>query len=105
MVEGDEDEESYASEFADSMINDDDAHIKKEKNYVEIEKEKKDEEIVMGKDDDDVEKVDKGLRRKVMLMLQRVVWSLGKRRCKHQFPHQLDPLGKFHLLIKQLPRN
>ncbi|GKD05365.1 hypothetical protein Tco_1180339, partial [Tanacetum coccineum] len=68
MVEGDKDEESYASEFADSMINDDvddsgtkiepeshkerskiinddDDQIEKEKNDVEIEKEKKDEEI------------------------------------------------------------
>ncbi|GJS93131.1 hypothetical protein Tco_0800099 [Tanacetum coccineum] len=68
MVEGDKDEESYASEFADSMINDDvddfgtkiepechkkhskiinddDDQIEKEKNNVEIEKEKKDEEI------------------------------------------------------------
>ncbi|GJW11248.1 hypothetical protein Tco_1577075 [Tanacetum coccineum] len=72
MVEGNEDEDSYASEFADSMIiddvddsgtkieterhkehpnivNDDDDQIEKEKNDVDIEIEKKDEEIVMKK--------------------------------------------------------
>ncbi|GJS67959.1 hypothetical protein Tco_0682524 [Tanacetum coccineum] len=88
MVEGDDDEESYASMFADSIINDDvddsctkikpgshkehpeifnvdDDPIKKEKNNVEIEKEKKYDEIVMEKDDDDdVEKVDKGVMEK-----------------------------------------
>ncbi|GJZ06511.1 RNA-directed DNA polymerase, eukaryota, reverse transcriptase zinc-binding domain protein [Tanacetum coccineum] len=76
IVEGDKVEESYASEFVDSMINndvddsgtkikpwshneypkivnDDDDQIKKEKNDVEIKKEKKDEEVVMEKDDDD----------------------------------------------------
>ncbi|GJY89021.1 retrovirus-related pol polyprotein from transposon TNT 1-94 [Tanacetum coccineum] len=81
MVEGDEDEESYASEFADSMINDDvddsgtkiepgshkehleiindDDHIEKETKDEEIEKEKKHDddekidEVVMEKDDDD----------------------------------------------------
>ncbi|GKD41577.1 hypothetical protein Tco_1261784, partial [Tanacetum coccineum] len=77
MVEGDEDEESYASVFADSMINDDvdDSGTKiepgshKEHPKIvndddeEIEKEKKDDEdkktdeVVMEKDDDDVEKV------------------------------------------------
>nr|GFC10625.1 hypothetical protein [Tanacetum cinerariifolium] len=76
MVEGGEDEESYASEFVDSLINDDvddfgtkiepeshkehpkivnddDDQIEKEKNDVKNKKEKKDEEIVMEKDDDD----------------------------------------------------
>nr|GEV94536.1 hypothetical protein [Tanacetum cinerariifolium] len=91
MVEGNKDEESYASEFVDSMINDDvddsgtkiepeshkehpkivndDDQIEKEKNNEEIEKEKKDEEIVMEKDDDDdndddIEKVDGGVKEK-----------------------------------------
>nr|GEZ74659.1 hypothetical protein [Tanacetum cinerariifolium] len=81
MVEGDEDEESYATEFADSMINDDvddsgtkiepeshkehpkivnddDDQFEKEKNNEEIEKEKKDEEIKKGKKHDDYEKID-----------------------------------------------
>ncbi|GJV62774.1 hypothetical protein Tco_1473602 [Tanacetum coccineum] len=60
MVKGDKDEESYASEFVDSMINDD-------VDDSEIKKEKKDEEIVMEKDDDDdddVEKLDKGVKEK-----------------------------------------
>ncbi|GKD03510.1 hypothetical protein Tco_1178484 [Tanacetum coccineum] len=130
MVEGDEDEESYASEFADSMINDDvddsgtkiepgshkehleivnddDDQIEKEKNNEEIKKVKKHDddekidEVVMEKDDDDdVEKVDKGVKEK-----SNVDVATGKRRCRHQFPYQLDPLGKFHLLIKQLLRN
>ncbi|GKC59028.1 hypothetical protein Tco_1086626 [Tanacetum coccineum] len=95
MVEGDEDEESYASEFADSMINDDvddsgtkiepgshkehleivnddDDQIEKEKNNEEIKKVKKHDddekidEVVMEKDDDDdVEKVDKGVKEKI----------------------------------------
>ncbi|GJY91443.1 hypothetical protein Tco_0506639 [Tanacetum coccineum] len=81
MVEGDEDEESYASEFTNStinddvddsgtkiepeshkehpeIVNDDDNQIEKEKKYEEIEKEKKDD------DDDDVKKVDKGVKEK-----------------------------------------
>ncbi|GKC93741.1 hypothetical protein Tco_1159183 [Tanacetum coccineum] len=94
MVEGDEDEESYASVFVDSMINDDvddcgtkiepeshkehpkivnddDDQIEKEKNDEELEKEKKHDddekidEVVMEKDDDDdVEKVDEGVKEK-----------------------------------------
>ncbi|GJR79114.1 hypothetical protein Tco_0149899 [Tanacetum coccineum] len=84
MVEGDEDEESYASVFADSMNNDDvddfDTRIEpgshKEHPKIvndddeEIEKEKKDDEdkktdeVVMEKDDDDVEKVYEGVKEK-----------------------------------------
>ncbi|GKD98933.1 hypothetical protein Tco_1382830 [Tanacetum coccineum] len=79
MVEGDEDEESYASEFPDSILNDDvddfgtrlepgshkenmekvdddDVEIEKEmKDDVEIEKEKNDEEIEYEKNNDNVE--------------------------------------------------
>ncbi|GJX78879.1 hypothetical protein Tco_0327028, partial [Tanacetum coccineum] len=81
MVEGDKDEESYASEFADSMINDDvddsgtrleseshkehleivnddDDQIEKENNNEEIEKENKDDEIEKEKKHDDDEKID-----------------------------------------------
>ncbi|GKE38283.1 hypothetical protein Tco_1461688 [Tanacetum coccineum] len=77
MVEGEGDKESYASEFADSMINDDvddsgtniepgshkehpenitddDEKVKKEKNDEEIEKEKKDKEIEKETNIDDV---------------------------------------------------
>ncbi|GJR74317.1 retrovirus-related pol polyprotein from transposon TNT 1-94 [Tanacetum coccineum] len=87
MVEGDEDEESYASEFADSMINDDvddsctrlepgshkehseivnddDDQIEKEKKDEEIEKEKKDKEIEKEKNIDDVEKTDEVVKEK-----------------------------------------
>ncbi|GJX78253.1 hypothetical protein Tco_0325064 [Tanacetum coccineum] len=94
MVEGDEDEESYASEFANFMINDDvdgfgtrlepgshkehpeivnddDDQIETEKKDEEIKKEKKHDddekidEVVMEKDDDDdVEKVDEGVKEK-----------------------------------------
>ncbi|GJS04897.1 hypothetical protein Tco_0321405 [Tanacetum coccineum] len=81
LVEGDEDEESYASEFADSVLNDDvddsgtrlepeshkenpkkvdddDVEIEKEKkDDIEIEKEKKDDvEIEKEKKDEDIEK-------------------------------------------------
>nr|GEU69012.1 hypothetical protein [Tanacetum cinerariifolium] len=94
MVEGDEDEESYASVFVDSMINDDvddfgtkieleshkehleivndnDDQIEKEKNDEELETEKKhdddekiDEVVMEIDDDDDVEKVDEGVKEK-----------------------------------------
>ncbi|GKG32516.1 hypothetical protein Tco_0430026, partial [Tanacetum coccineum] len=84
MVEGDEDEESYTSVFADSMINDDvdDSGTRIEhgshKEHLEIindddkeiEKEKKDDDdkktdkVVMEKDDDDVEKVYEGVKEK-----------------------------------------
>ncbi|GJS59989.1 hypothetical protein Tco_0654773 [Tanacetum coccineum] len=81
LIEGDEDEESYASEFADSVLNDDvddsgtrlepesrkenpkkvdddDVEIEKEKkDDIEIEKEKKDDvEIEKEKKDEDIEK-------------------------------------------------
>ncbi|GKD46315.1 hypothetical protein Tco_1270960, partial [Tanacetum coccineum] len=88
MVEGDEDEESYASEFADSVLNDDvndsgtrleprsdkenpeqvdddDVEIEKEKkDDVEIKKEKKDEEIEKEKNNDNVEETDKVVKEK-----------------------------------------
>ncbi|GJR79132.1 hypothetical protein Tco_0149917 [Tanacetum coccineum] len=62
MVEGEENEESYASEFADSMLNEDvdDSEIEKEKKDDEIEKEKKvddfekTDEVVKEKDNDEV---------------------------------------------------
>ncbi|GJR88065.1 hypothetical protein Tco_0212076 [Tanacetum coccineum] len=87
MVEGEGDKESYASEFADSMINDDvddsgtniepgshkehpkniiddDEKVKKEKNDEEIEKEKKDKEIEKETNIDDVEKTDEVVKEK-----------------------------------------
>ncbi|GJX54671.1 hypothetical protein Tco_0283040 [Tanacetum coccineum] len=78
MVEGGEDEESYASEFADSMINDDvddsgtriepESYKEHSKNVndddEEIEKEKKDDEIEREKKDDDVEKMDEVFKEK-----------------------------------------
>ncbi|GJZ72734.1 putative ribonuclease H-like domain-containing protein [Tanacetum coccineum] len=76
MVEGDEDEESYASEFADSVLNDDvddsgtrleprsHKKIPEKKDDVEIEKEKKDEEIEKEKNNDNVEETDKFVKEK-----------------------------------------
>ncbi|GKA51759.1 hypothetical protein Tco_0744955 [Tanacetum coccineum] len=77
MVEGDEDEESYASEFVNSVLNDDvdDSEIEKEKkDDIEIEKEKKDdveiekeqnnEEIENEKNNDNVEETDKVVKEK-----------------------------------------
>ncbi|GJX07957.1 hypothetical protein Tco_0195889 [Tanacetum coccineum] len=78
MVEGDEDEESYASEFADSILNDDiddsgtrlapGSHKENPKKVddddVEIEKEKKDEEIEKEKNNDNVEETDKVVKEK-----------------------------------------
>ncbi|GJV99895.1 hypothetical protein Tco_1555147 [Tanacetum coccineum] len=67
MVKGDEDEESYASVFADSMINDDvdDFSTKIEPKEKKHDDEKIDE-VVMEKDDDDDddEKVDEGVKEK-----------------------------------------
>ncbi|GKA17736.1 hypothetical protein Tco_0697573 [Tanacetum coccineum] len=78
MVEGDEDEESYASEFVDSMINDDvdDSGTRKEpeshKEHLNnvndddenIKKEIKDDEIKKEKKNDDVEKTDEVVKEK-----------------------------------------
>ncbi|GJY96337.1 hypothetical protein Tco_0513247 [Tanacetum coccineum] len=78
MVEGEEDEESYASEFADSMLNDDvddsgtriepGSYKEHPKNVnvddEEIEKEKTDDEIEKKNKDDDVEKTDKVVNKK-----------------------------------------
>ncbi|GKD66714.1 hypothetical protein Tco_1308822 [Tanacetum coccineum] len=78
MVEGDEDEESYASEFANSILNDDvdnsvtkierGSHKENPENVddddEEIEKEKKDKEIEIKKKDDNVEKMDKVVKEK-----------------------------------------
>ncbi|GKC92232.1 hypothetical protein Tco_1157674 [Tanacetum coccineum] len=57
MVEGDEDEESYVSEFANSVLNDD-------VDDSEIEKEMKDKEIEKETNIDDVEKTDKVIKKK-----------------------------------------
>ncbi|GJS01974.1 hypothetical protein Tco_0318482 [Tanacetum coccineum] len=78
MVEGDEVEESYASEFADSMINDDaddsstmiepGSHKEHPENVndddEEIEKEMKDDEIEKEEKNDDVEKTDEVVKEK-----------------------------------------
>ncbi|GKD08189.1 hypothetical protein Tco_1187874 [Tanacetum coccineum] len=78
MVEGDEDEESYASEFVDSMINDDvdDSGTRKEpeshKEHLNnvndddenIKKEIKDDEIKKEKKNDDVEKTNEVVKEK-----------------------------------------
>nr|GEU47505.1 Gag-Pol polyprotein [Tanacetum cinerariifolium] len=78
MVEGREDEKSYASEFADSMLNDDvddsgtriepESHKEQSENINNdnevIEKEQKDDEIEKEKKDDDVEKTDKVVKEK-----------------------------------------
>ncbi|GJQ89234.1 hypothetical protein Tco_0000373 [Tanacetum coccineum] len=90
MVECEEDEESYASEFADSVLNDevddsdnrleprshkenpekvdddDDVEIeKKKKDDIEIEKEKKDGEIEKEKNNDNVEETDKVVKKDI----------------------------------------
>nr|GEV28286.1 hypothetical protein [Tanacetum cinerariifolium] len=58
MVEGDGDEESYASEFTDSMLNDD------KNDNAEIEKDKEDREVEKEKKDDTVEKTNKVINKK-----------------------------------------
>nr|GEW64847.1 ribonuclease H-like domain-containing protein [Tanacetum cinerariifolium] len=76
MVEGDEDEESYASEFADLVLNDDvdnsgtrlepGSHKEnpEKKDDVEIEKEKKDRKIEKEKNNDNVDETDKFVNEK-----------------------------------------
>ncbi|GJW42532.1 hypothetical protein Tco_0071331 [Tanacetum coccineum] len=61
IVEGDKDEESYASEFADSILNDDvddsGTRLRKRRNDIEIEKEKKDDKVIeKEKKDKEIEK-------------------------------------------------
>nr|GEU77719.1 retrovirus-related Pol polyprotein from transposon TNT 1-94 [Tanacetum cinerariifolium] len=81
MVEGDKDEESYPSEFSDSILNDDvddfdtkiepESHKENLKNVddddEEIKKEKKDEEIKNEKKDDKVEKTDEVVKEKYIV--------------------------------------
>ncbi|GJU54988.1 hypothetical protein Tco_1228702 [Tanacetum coccineum] len=76
LVEGDEDKESYASEFVDSVLNDDvddfgtrlepGSHKEnpEKKDGVEIEKEKNDEEIENEKNNDNIEETDKVIKEK-----------------------------------------
>nr|GEW22277.1 hypothetical protein [Tanacetum cinerariifolium] len=78
MVEGEEDEESYVSEFADFMLNDDvddsgtriepESHKEHLENVndddEEIEKEKNDDEVEKEKKDDDVEKTGEDVKEK-----------------------------------------
>ncbi|GJW13609.1 hypothetical protein Tco_0017742 [Tanacetum coccineum] len=108
MVEGDDDEESYASEFADSIFNDDvddsgtrlepgshkenpenvdddDVEIEKEnEDDVEIEKEKKDEEIEKEKNDDNVEETDEAVKEKDIVV--DVTGSMEIRKEQNQTP-------------------
>nr|GEV93396.1 hypothetical protein [Tanacetum cinerariifolium] len=97
MVEGDEDEESYASEFADSVLNDDvddsstkielESHKENPKNIdddEEIEKEKKDEETKNENKDDNVEKTDKVVREKYIF--DDVTGSMEIRKDQKQTP-------------------
>ncbi|GJR88845.1 retrovirus-related pol polyprotein from transposon TNT 1-94 [Tanacetum coccineum] len=78
MVEGDKDEESYASEFVDSVLNDDvddsgtrleprshkENPEKVDDDDVEIEKEKKDEDIEKEKNNENVKETDKVVKEK-----------------------------------------
>nr|GEV70063.1 hypothetical protein [Tanacetum cinerariifolium] len=106
MVEGDEDKESYASEFANSMIkdgvdnfgtrlepvshkehpkiiNNNDDQIEKEKNDEEIEKEKKDKEFEKKKNIDDVEKTDEVVKEKYIDV------AMGSREFRKEKMHTL----------------
>ncbi|GJY06560.1 hypothetical protein Tco_0373614 [Tanacetum coccineum] len=122
MVEGEEDEESYASEFVDSVFNDDDdfgtriepgSH--KENLEVVDEDEVNDKVKQDEKKDDDTEKTDDAAKEKdtdghtnhtlVETYAKRGSTRYGMSRCRHEFPHQLDPLGKIYLRIKQFLRN
>ncbi|GJS59252.1 hypothetical protein Tco_0654036 [Tanacetum coccineum] len=117
LVDGDEEEESYASTFADSVINNDDddtgsklepeihkehpEHVSdddEQKNDDVIEKEKEVVEIVKETNVDD-EMMQKDEEK---LMICRVVRRLGKSRRRHQLLLLLDPQGMIYLQIKTL---
>ncbi|GJW67891.1 hypothetical protein Tco_0122315 [Tanacetum coccineum] len=99
MVEGDEVKESYASEFADSMINDDaddsstmiepGSHKEHPENVndddEEIEKEMKDDEIEKEEKNDDVEKTDEELTATVSPTNATISKDLSIPKCKKRF--------------------
>nr|GEX39459.1 hypothetical protein [Tanacetum cinerariifolium] len=78
MVKGEGDAESYASEFANSMINEDvddsgtriepESHMEHQKNVNDD-----DEEIEKEKKNDDVEKTDEVVKEKIMMRIQEVL--------------------------------
>ncbi|GJV03502.1 hypothetical protein Tco_1337071 [Tanacetum coccineum] len=73
---------------------------KEKKDDKVIEKEKKDEEIEKVKNNDIVEETDKVVKEKDIVDDVTSSMEIRKEQKKTQFPHQLDPLGMFHLLIK-----
>nr|GEU48795.1 hypothetical protein [Tanacetum cinerariifolium] len=119
MVVGDEDEESYASEFADSMLNDDvdDSGTRIEpgnhKENLEVvddddvnDKEKQDESK-----DDNVEKTNVAAEEKEnddhtdRTLLRTHAMGSMKNRNEPLIQHQIDLLGKTYLWIRQFQRN
>ncbi|GJW74281.1 hypothetical protein Tco_0133651 [Tanacetum coccineum] len=104
MVKRDEDEESYASEFVDSLLNDDVddsgnkiepmSHKENSENVddddEEIEKEKKHEDIEKQKINDNVEKTDEVVKEKDIVDDVTGSMEIRKEQKRHQFPHQLD---------------
>ncbi|GJX13514.1 hypothetical protein Tco_0205272, partial [Tanacetum coccineum] len=86
-LSNDEEEDSHASAFVDSMLYDEeDTRTRIEpvshKEHSEIFNEDDDDVVGMKTNDDDKEDENDD-----------VVWSLGMSRCIHQFSHPLDPLG------------
>ncbi|GKC79681.1 hypothetical protein Tco_1130455 [Tanacetum coccineum] len=104
IVECDEDEESYASKFADSVLNDDvddsgnkiepRSHKENSENVddddEEIEKEKKHEDIEKQKKNDNVEKTNEVVKEKDIVDDVMGSMEIRKEQKRHQFPHQLD---------------
>ncbi|GKD84333.1 hypothetical protein Tco_1355487, partial [Tanacetum coccineum] len=98
-LSNDEEEDSHASAFVDSMLCDEeDTRTRIEpvshKEHSEIFNEDDDDVVGMKTNDDDKEDENDD-----------VVWSLGMSRCIHQFSHPLDPLGlRQDIMIKQMEK-
>ncbi|GKC31582.1 hypothetical protein Tco_1038876 [Tanacetum coccineum] len=119
MVEGDEDEESYASEFAESILNDDvddsgtkiepESHKENPENVVdddeEIEKEKKDEEIENKNKDDNIEKTNEIVKEKDIVVDVMGSMEIRKEQKQTPIPSPTRSPGIFNILIKQFMRN
>nr|GEY92233.1 hypothetical protein [Tanacetum cinerariifolium] len=109
MVEGDEDEESYGSEFADSMLNDDDdsgtriergSHKEHSKNVVdddESEKEKKDDK----KDDEKANDDEKKDETSILIMAQQIILDDQLKKDVIQYPRFIKLI--IADLIKKFP--
>nr|GEV40012.1 hypothetical protein [Tanacetum cinerariifolium] len=93
VIEGGQDNESYASKFATSMLDDDD-DVDDSDNRLELGSQKENLKVIHDDDVNDDEKKDEKNDDVAMLELMIwVVWRIRLRRCRQQFPQHIYPLG------------